>query len=100
MFVDDLADASFQLMQAYNDIGFVNIGFGEDISIKDLAHLIANVVGYNGAITFDTSKPDGTPRKLMDNSKLRNMGWKPIIHLKEGIALAYNDFLHSNYRNV
>ena len=100
LFVDDLADASFKLMQSYNEIGFVNIGFGEDISISELAHLIANVVGFTGEIKFDTSKPDGTPRKLMDNSKLRTMGWKPSIHLKEGIVLAYNDFLHSDYRNV
>jgi len=99
LFVDDLADASLMLMQNYSDAGFVNIGYGEDISIGDLAHLIADVVGFNGKIIFDASKPDGTPRKLMDNSILRNMGWKPSTHLKEGIQLAYQDFQNGLFRD-
>lgn len=99
LFVDDLADACFLLMQSYNDKEFVNVGCGEDISIKDLALLIKEVVGFEGELRFDTSKPDGTPRKLMDASKLRALGWKPSISLQEGIALAYQDFLAGHIRN-
>lgn len=84
--VDDLADACYFLMQNYNDKGFVNIGTGEDISIKDLALLVKELSGYKGELRFDTSKPDGTPRKLMDVSKLKNMGWEPKITLREGIS--------------
>lgn len=76
------------------------MGCGEDIAIKDLINVVKKVVGYNGEIRFDTTKPDGTPRKLMDATKLRNMGWKPKISLEEGITLAYNDFLNGNYRAV
>lgn len=100
LFVDDLADACYLLMQDYNEKQFVNVGCGEDISIKDLINVVKNVIGYGGEIKFDTTKPDGTPRKLMDATKLRNMGWKPKISLEEGIALAYNDFLIGNYRAV
>lgn len=100
LFVDDLADACYLLMQDYNEKQFVNVGCGEDISIKDLINLVKKVIGYGGDIRFDTTKPDGTPRKLMDATKLRNMGWKPKISLEEGIALAYNDFLIGNYRAV
>lgn len=100
LFVDDLADACYLLMQKYNEKQFVNVGCGEDISIKDLINLVKKVIGYGGDIRFDTTKPDGTPRKLMDATKLRNMGWKPKISLEEGIALAYNDFLIGNYRAV
>ena len=100
LFVDDLADACYLLMQAYNGKQFVNVGFGEDISIKNLIEVIKNVVGYNGEIRFDTSKPDGTPRKLMDATKLRNMGWQPKISLEEGITMAYHDFLNGQYRSV
>lgn len=100
LFVDDLADACFLLMQDYNEKQFVNVGCGEDISIKDLIEVIKKVVGYKGEIRFDTTKPDGTPRKLMDATKLRNMGWQPKISLQEGITLAYNDFLNGNYRAV
>lgn len=85
MHVDDLADACFFLLQNYNDAGLVNIGWGEDVSIKELATLIAIEVGYTGALEFDTSKPDGTPRKLMDTTKLTNLGWKPSVQLQEGI---------------
>ncbi len=100
LFVDDLADACYLLMQKYNEKQFVNVGCGEDIAIKDLINVVKKVVGYNGEIRFDTTKPDGTPRKLMDATKLRNMGWKPKISLEEGITLAYNDFLIGNYRAV
>jgi GDP-L-fucose synthase len=100
LFVDDLADACYLLMQEYNEKQFVNVGCGEDISIKDLIEVIKKVTGYKGEIRFDTTKPDGTPRKLMDATKLRKMGWQPKISLEEGIALAYNDFLNGNYRAV
>ncbi len=93
LFADDLADACFYLMQNYNEPGLVNIGTGVEISIKDLAYLISDVVGYTGAIEFDTSKPDGTPRKLMDVTKLANAGWRYSTELKDGIKLAYHDFL-------
>lgn len=89
---DDLADACFFLMQTYNDEGFVNIGVGDDIAIKDLALLIKNVVGYNGDIEHDLSKPDGTPRKLMDVQKLNGLGWKAKIGLQEGIERVYKEF--------
>lgn len=93
LFSDDLADACVFLMKSYDEKQFVNIGIGEDLSIKDLAKLIKEVVGYKGKISFDTSKPDGTPRKLMDVSKLNALGWKHKINLHEGIKLAYEDFL-------
>ena len=85
MHVDDLADACFFLLQNYNEEGLVNIGWGEDITIKELATLIAAEVGYTGALEFDTSKPDGTPRKLLDTTKINNLGWKPFIKLQVGI---------------
>ena len=93
LFSDDLADACVFLMNNYNEKQFVNIGVGEDLSIKDLAELIKEVIGYEGNISFDSSKPDGTPRKLMDVSKLHALGWKHKINLREGIKLAYTDFL-------
>jgi len=93
LFADDLAEACYYLMQNYNEPGLVNIGTGEDISIKDLAILIKSIIGYDGEINFDTTKPDGTPRKLMDVSKLHSKGWKHTIELEEGIKLAYQDFL-------
>lgn len=93
MFADDLADACVFLMENYNDLQFVNIGVGEDISIRELAELIKEVVGFQGDLEFDSSKPDGTPRKLMDVSKLTSLGWKAKTNLKEGIKLAYKDFL-------
>lgn len=89
---DDLADACYFLMQNYNEPGFVNIGTGEDITIKDLALLIKDVVDYKGTIEHDLSKPDGTPRKLMDVQKLNNMGWKARIDLHEGIEKVYQEF--------
>ena len=85
MHVDDIADACFFLLERYNEAGIVNIGWGVDVSIKEIAELIAAEVGYIGNLVFDTDKPDGTPRKLMDTTKINNLGWKPSITLKEGI---------------
>ena len=93
LFADDLADACFFLMEQYNEPHLINIGTGKDLSIKALALLIKDIVGYDGEIVFDTSKPDGTPRKLMDVSKLHRLGWNHTVELPEGIALAYQDFL-------
>jgi len=92
MHVSDLADACFFLMQGYNEPGFVNIGVGEDISIKDLALMIKDIVGFEGVIRHDTSKPDGTPRKLMDVSRLHALGWRNRIGLREGIQSVYGEF--------
>lgn len=89
--VDDLADACFTLMQNYNEPGLINIGVGEDISIKDLALLVKKIVNYEGELKFDTTKPDGTPRKLMDVSKLHSFGWKHKINLEEGISSVYKE---------
>jgi GDP-L-fucose synthase len=88
---DDLAAACFYLMQNYNEAGLVNIGVGEDITIKDLALLVKRIVGFQGELKFDTSKPDGTPRKLMDVGKLHSFGWKHTINLEEGITAVYNE---------
>ena len=93
LFADDLADACYFLMQNYNEPHLINIGTGEDLTIKDLALLVKKVTGFEGALTFDSSKPDGTPRKLMDVSKLHNLGWKHQVELEAGIQLAYQDFL-------
>jgi GDP-L-fucose synthase len=90
--VDDLADACFFLMQHYNEELFVNIGTGEDLTIKELAELIKDVVGYTGELVWNTDKPDGTPRKLMDVSRLHDMGWKHKIGLREGITAVYAEF--------
>ncbi len=88
---DDLASACFYLMQNYNESGLVNIGVGHDISIKDLALLVKKIVGFEGELKFDTTKPDGTPRKLMDVSKLHSFGWKHSIELEEGIHSVYQE---------
>ena len=95
MYVDDLAEASVFLMQNCDDKLFVNVGTGEELSIKDLANLIREVVGYEGEIRFDSTKPDGTPRKLMDSTRIHNMGWKHRVSLKDGLKKAYEFFLHS-----
>lgn len=88
--VDDLADALVFLMDTYSDESHVNIGWGTDVSIRELAEEIARVVGYTGSFTYATDKPDGTPRKLLDTSMLTNLGWKPKIHLTEGLVDAYD----------
>ena len=90
LYVDDLAEACFFLMQMYNEAGLVNIGVGHDISIKNLALLIKKIVNYEGELTFDSTKPDGTPRKLMDVSKLKNAGWTAKTTLEQGIQLVYD----------
>ncbi|WP_308638433.1 GDP-L-fucose synthase family protein [Paenibacillus silvisoli] len=89
---DDLAEACIFLMENYEDSEIVNIGVGEDISIRDLAELIKSIVGYQGEISFDSSKPDGTPRKLVDVSKINGLGWKSKVSLEDGIRSAYTAF--------
>jgi GDP-L-fucose synthase len=93
MHVNDLVDACYFLLKNYNEAGLVNVGWGEDISIKELATLIATEVGYTGSLIFDITKPDGTPRKLMDTTKLTNLGWKPSIKLEEGIRRTIKEVL-------
>ena len=93
LYVDDLAQASVMLMEHPDAEGIYNIGAGQDISIVDLARLVARVIGYEGKIVYDTSKPDGTPRKLMDSSRVQALGWRPEISLTHGITLAYGHFL-------
>ena len=90
---DDLADACVFLMENYNDALFVNVGTGEDVTIRELAELVKETVGFAGELRWNTDKPDGTPRKLMDVTRLHNMGWKHTTELKEGIAVTYQDFL-------
>jgi GDP-L-fucose synthase len=93
MFSDDLAEACVFLMKTYEDPQLINVGTGEEVSILELAQLISEVVGYKGKITFDASKPDGTPRKLMDSTRLHTLGFRHKVSLKEGIELTYKDFL-------
>ena len=90
---DDLAEACLFLMENYNESELVNIGTGEDVTIKNLAALVKQIIGFQGEIVWDTAKPDGTPRKLMDVSKLHGLGWHHKIALEDGIKLAYQDFL-------
>lgn len=98
LYVDDLADACLFLMNHYSGDETVNLGTGKELSIAQLAELVKKTVGYEGRITFDASKPDGTPRKLLDVSKLKGLGWTYQTELEDGIALAYEDFLHSEVR--
>jgi GDP-L-fucose synthase len=91
--VDDLADACVFMLKRYSDLEFVNVGTGEDITIADFARLVADVVGYRGRIVFDTSRPDGAPRKLLDVSRLNTMGWRAATPLREGLQRMYADFL-------
>jgi GDP-L-fucose synthase len=93
---DDLADACVFLMKTYSDAGLVNIGTGEDVSISELAALIKKVVGYGGNIIYDSTKPDGTPRKLMDVSKLNGLGWKFTIPLEKGLEMVYQEYQTRN----
>ena len=94
LYVDDLAEACIYLMENYDKKETVNIGTGEDLSIRQLATLIGEIVGYTGQIGFDTSKPDGTPRKVMDISRLQSMGWRHSVELSDGLRLTYEDFLY------
>lgn len=89
---DDMADATVFCMLNYSDYGHVNVGSGSEITIRDLAAMVRDVVGYGGQIVWDSSKPDGTPRKLMDSSKLYSMGWRPTIGLADGISAVYHEF--------
>lgn len=91
LYVDDLADACYYLMNNYNDKGLVNVGCGYDVTIKQLAEIVKQTVGFDGEIVWDTTKPDGTPRKLMDVSKLEGLGWKASITLENGIKMVYED---------
>lgn len=93
LYADDLGEACVFLMQHYNEDQFINVGVGEDISIHDLAYLVREIIGYEGKLRFDTNKPDGTPRKLMDVTKLHALGWQHKTSLRDGIALAYQDYL-------
>lgn len=93
LYADDLAGACVFLMQRYSEGQFINVGYGRDISVRDLAQLVRRIVGFKGEIVWDASKPDGTPRKLMDSSRLFALGWKPQIELETGIRLVYEDFL-------
>ncbi len=97
MHVDDLADASLFLLQNYNEAQFVNVGTGDEISIIDLALLVKKIVGFEGSIINDSSKPDGTPRKLMDNTRLTQMGWKSTIPLEDGIKSVYTDLINKDW---
>ena len=101
LYADDLANALVYLMLNYDEKEFVNVGYGSDITIGDLAKMIGEIVGFKGEIVFDASKPNGTPKKLMDSSRLFATGWQPKTHLQEGISLAYADFLtkHSTKNN-
>jgi GDP-L-fucose synthase len=96
MHVDDCADALVFLMRNYSGDEHVNVGTGSDLSILDLAKLVCKAVGYEGEITLDPSKPDGTPRKLMSSEKLQALGWQPKIDLEDGIARVYRDFLREH----
>lgn len=94
LYVDDLANACTYLMEIYEDNEHINVGSGKEISIKDLAKLVKTIVGYEGGLIFDASKPDGTPRKVLDTTKLDHMGWKPEVSMEEGLKIAYNFYLN------
>jgi GDP-L-fucose synthase len=96
LYVDDLADACVHLMKTYSHGELVNIGTGEDITIADFARVVADTVGYKGGISFDTSRPDGTPRKLLDVSRLAKLGWRARTSLEDGIRLAYQAYLREH----
>lgn len=97
LYADDLAEACYFLMQHYNEKGLVNVGCGEDLSIADLAEEVKKIVGYEGKIEYDHSKPDGTPRKLMDVQKLSKLGWNYRTSLTEGLKLAYTDYINRGF---
>lgn len=97
LYADDLAEACVFLMNNYSERQLINVGTGQDLTISELAELIKEIVGYEGELVFDTNKPDGTPRKLMDVGKLHSLGWRHRTTLKDGIASAYHDFLQNTY---
>ncbi len=100
LFVDDLADACLHLMKVYSGAGHINVGSGEDLSIIELTRLVMAVIGYDGPVVTDPAKPDGTPRKLMDTSRLKALGWSPSTPLREGIARSYQAFLEGEGRGI
>ena len=100
LYAEDAADACVFVMKNYSEFGFLNIGTGEDVPISKFAELIADVVGYNGKIAYDTSRPDGAPRKLLDVSKIRKLGWAAQTKLRDGLARAYADFLATGGRGA
>ena len=100
MHADDMADACVYLMNKYDGEKFVNLGVGSDVSIKELAYLIKDIVGYAGEIIFDVTKPDGTPRKLMDVSYLHSLGWTHKINLEQGIKTVYAEFKTNKHARV
>ena len=91
--MDDLAAACRFLLENHDDPALINVGYGDDVTIRELAETICEVIGFHGTLTFDTTKPDGTPRKLMDSTRLLTLGWKPRIALKEGIRQTYEWYL-------
>jgi GDP-L-fucose synthase len=93
LYVDDMADACVHLMKTYSSAKLVNIGTGEDITIAEFARLVAEIVGYSGEINFDSSRPDGTPRKLLDVSRLAELGWRATTPLQDGLKRAYAAYL-------
>lgn len=97
LYVDDLADACIYLMQNYNEAGFINIGTGRDVTIMELANLIKKIVDYNGIIETDITKPDGTSRKLLDVTKLKDLGWQASVPLEKGIKMVYEDVKNNNW---
>src|SRR5579883_1957522 len=99
LYVDDCADALVHLMKLYSEHEHINVGCGTDLSVLELAHLVKRVVGFEGAFIQDLSKPDGTPRKLLNVEKLRSLGWHPAFALEDGVRATYRWFLHSQYRN-
>jgi GDP-L-fucose synthase len=100
IFADDAADACVHVVKYYSDLGFINIGTGVDVSISEFAAVVSDVVGYRGEIVYDTSRPDGTPRKLLDVSKLKSLDWAPKTKLRDGLAQAYRDFLVNGGRHA
>lgn len=100
LYVDDCANACVHLMKHYSDEGHINVGSGEDITILELTQTVMDVLGHNGHVVHDMSKPDGTPRKLMDGAKLRALGWVPTVSLRDGIARSYEAFLAGQYRDA
>ena len=98
LFVDDLGEACVFLMQNFIGTYIINVGSGKDVTIRELAETAAEVIGYKGEIIYDTSKPDGTPRKLLDVSKINALGWQAKTSLREGIKIAYEDFLKGKVR--
>ena len=100
LYADDMAAACVFLMEHYDGEPFVNVGYGSDVTIRELANTVKSAIGFEGEIVWDTTKPDGTPRKLMDSSRLLAMGWKPKVDLTTGIRLAYQDFLQRSDRKI